>query len=103
LETRVQSFSVIGQTPRQFVKRLEDEVRERDLSEIVAVALRGDGLRVTFSWMGRSRLDYRLFENEGGFTARLERSAMSPFHAPFRQAFDERLEQVLASLDARIE
>jgi len=96
----VRAFRVPGTSPQRFVEQVEREIDSRNFADIVAVAVKGNRLVVTFSWMGTSTLEYRLDDDGEGFSAHLERRRMSPFHAPFKAGFDERFEQVLAAVGA---
>ena len=88
-------------TPEEFIDRIERAVAERGLGDYIALHLEGSDLVVNFRWMGSSELRYRLTTGGGGFEARLTDERMSPFHAPFRQRFDDRFDQVLEVVGAR--
>ena len=88
-------------SPADFVGEVGRVLAERGLDDYVGLRLDGDELVVLFRWMGSSELRYGLTEIEGGFRAELADVRMSRFHAPFRQRFDERLDQVLAEVGAR--
>ncbi len=88
-------------SPADFVDQVGRVLAERELDSYVGLRLDGDELVVRFRWMGSSELRYVLSEIESGFRADLDDVRMSPFHAPFRQRFNERLDQVLAEVGAR--
>ena len=85
-----------------FIKRVRDVLADRSLAEYVDVSRDGGELVVGFRWMGSSELRYRLFEREQGFQAELSGERMSPFHAPFRQKFEDQFESVVGSVGARV-
>ena len=98
----MKSFEVDEGNPQDFVARVRQELGARGLDEYADLRIEGPDLVVRFKWMGTSELRYRLSENGPGFRADLEGERMSPFHAPFRSAFEERLDQVLAKVGARV-
>ena len=87
--------------PEEFVVRVERALVERGLGDYIALHLEESELVVRFRWMGSSELRYRLTTGDGGFEARLTDERMSPFHAAFRQRFEERFDQVLGVVGAR--
>jgi len=86
----------------EFCRRVEEEIRARDFQDIASLRCAGNRLRVEFSWMGRSMLEYQLREDECGFDALFERERMSPMHLGFRKGFEERFEQILEAVGAEI-
>jgi len=98
----MRAFEVAAGSPTDFVGQVEQVLADRGLDSYVDLRLDGEALVVRFRWMGSSELRYELTRAGDGFRADLEDVRMSPFHAPFRQRFDERLEQVLESVGARI-
>lgn len=94
-------FEVPSGTPRDFVARVTRELAERGLGRHVDLRLEGAELEVRFHWMGTSVLRYRLQAADGGFTADPAGERLSPLHAGFRHAFEERFDQVLAKVGAR--
>ena len=97
----MRAFEVDAGSPADFVDQVGRVLAERELDSYVGLRLDGDELVVRFRWMGSSELRYVLSEIESGFRADLDDVRMSPFHAPFRQRFNERLDQVLAEVGAR--
>jgi len=97
----MRSFEMDGGSPADFVDQVGRILAERGLDSYVDLRLDGDELVVRFRWMGSSELRYGLTDTGGGFRADLDDARMSPFHAPFRQRFEERLDQVLSSVGAR--
>jgi hypothetical protein len=98
----VRAFEFEGGSAGEFVTRVRDALAERGLGEYVDVSLDGVELVVGFRWMGSSELRYRLSEYEQGFRAELAGERMSPFHAPFRQKFEDQFETVVGSVGARV-
>jgi hypothetical protein len=97
----VKSFEVDQGTPSQFIDRVRRELSERGLNQFVELDGGDDELVVRFRWMGSTELRYRLEPVGPGFRAALTGEKVSPLHAPFRQRFDDRLDQVLAKVGAR--
>ena len=97
----MQAFSVDQGLPEDFVVRVEREIHSRQFEDIASIRLKGDTLVVVFSWMGTTSLIYRVRVEGGGFTAELERTKVSPFHAPFKAGFEERFDHILAKVGAR--
>ena len=87
--------------PAEFVVRVERALVGRGLGDYIGLYLEEPELVVRFRWMGSSELRYRLTTGGGGFEARLTNEKMSPFHAPFRQRFEDRFDQVLGAVGAR--
>lgn len=94
-------FEVPTGTPDEFVVRVTRELAERGLGRHVDLRLDGTELEVRFHWMGTSVLRYLLQPADGGFKADLNGERLSPLHAGFRHAFEERFDQVLAKVGAR--
>ena len=87
--------------PEEFVSRVERALVERGFGDYINLHVEGSELVVRFRWMGSSELRYRLTTGGGGFEARLTDEKMSPFHAAFRQRFEDRFDQVLGVVGAR--
>ena len=85
-----------------FIARVRRELSGRDLADVVTVRQDGGELVVTFHWIGSSELRYLVTERPGGFAAELIGEKVSPFHAPFRQSFEDRFEQVVGGVGARV-
>lgn len=98
----MRSFRVTNVEAPEFCRKVEAEIRARNFQDIAALRLDGDRLRVAFSWMGRSTLDYELREIPGGFDAILQRERMSPMHRGFKRGFEERFESILGAVGAEI-
>ena len=97
----MRAFVMNEGTPDEFIDRVERALAERGLGDYIGLHLDGPDLVVRFRWMGSSELRYRLTTGGGGFEARLADEKMSPFHAPFRQRFEDRFDQVLGVVGAR--
>jgi hypothetical protein len=97
----MRAFVMNDGTPDEFIDRVERALGERGLGDYIDLHLDGPDLVVRFRWMGSSELRYRLTTGGGGFEARLADEKMSPFHAPFRQRFEDRFDQVLEVVGAR--
>ena len=98
----VKAFEFGNGTAEDFINRVRSALVERGLAEYVDLTRDGGDLVVGFRWMGSSELRYRLSENETGFRAELSGERLSPFHAPFRQKFEEQFETVVGSVGARV-
>jgi hypothetical protein len=97
----VNTFEVENATPAEFIDRVRHELSDRELNEFVEVDGDETGLVVSFRWMGSTELRYRFESTAGGFRAILERQKVSPLHAPFRQRFDDRFDQILKKVGAK--
>jgi hypothetical protein len=97
----MKSFAVASGSPAEFIDRVRRELAERGLDRFAELAGDDSMLVVRFRWMGTTELRYRLEPADGGFSAVLDRQSVSPFHAPFRQSFDERFDDVLARVGAK--
>lgn len=80
---------------------MRKELADRGLSQYVALAGDDSQLAVRFRWMGTTEIRYRLESAGNGFRATLSDERVSAFHAPFRQRFDDRFDEVLARVGAR--
>lgn len=96
----MQSFIVDTGSPETFVALVRQEIDRRNFQDIASVAVAGDHIVVSFSWMGKTRLTYRITRRDAGFSAELERQRVSPFHAPFKAGFEERFDQILSKVGA---
>lgn len=97
----MRSFEVDDADPRSFVARVEAEVQNRSLGDVVSVRLDGDRLIVRFRYLGTSELTYRVVSRDRGFAAELEDQRVATLHAPFRAPFEDRFDQVLGTVGAR--
>jgi hypothetical protein len=97
----VRSFEVSEGTPREFVERVRGELGARGLDSYVEIFEDQIGFVVRFKYMGMTELRYRVEPEPRGFRALLSGERVSPFHAPFRQRFDDRFDQVLEKVGAR--
>ena len=97
----MRAFEVDEGSPAEFVARVKRELDTSGLADYADLVMNGIELIVKFRWMGSSELRYRVSERENGFRADPDGERMSPFHAPFRQAFEERLDKVLTTVGAR--
>lgn len=95
------TFEVEEATPSEFIDRVRRELSERGLSQYVEIEGSGAGLVVKFRWMGSTELRYRVEEEDDGFRAVLNGQSISPFHAPFRQKFDDQFDRILEKVGAR--
>ena len=99
----MRSLVVEGDSPQHFVARVNDLIRQRGYADYVACSLDGEFLVVSFRYMGRSILRYRLHRRVGeGFDAELVEQKMAPFHAPFRAGFESRFRDVIEALGATV-
>ena len=96
----MRSFEVNDGAPGDFVGRVRSALEERGLNDLVKVTAEDGELVMRLRWMGSSVLRYQLSPTEGGFRADPAGERISPFHAPFRQRFVERLDQVLDAVGA---
>ena len=96
------AFEFADGTIVEFVDRVRRALVERGLADYVDLNREGDELVVGFRWMGSSELRYRFSESEAGFRAELSGQRMSPFHAPFRQRFEEQFAKVVGSVGAKV-
>jgi hypothetical protein len=98
----MRAFEFGDGAPGEFVERVREVLVDRGLADYVNLRREGDELVVGFKWMGSSELRYRISENEAGFRAEPSGEKMSPFHAPFRQQFEDRFEKVVGAVGARV-
>ena len=98
----MKAFEFDGGAPAEFVGRVQSVLAERGLADHVNLHHEGGELVVTFRWMGRSELRYRILQTEGGFKAEPSGESISPFHSPFRQQFEDRFEKVVGAVGARV-
>lgn len=97
----MKSFEVDHGSSAAFIERVREELANRGLNQYVELDGSESELVVRFRWMGSTELQYRLEPRSEGFQAHLTGERVSPLHAPFRQRFDDRLDQVLEKVGAR--
>ena len=98
----VKAFNFDGGSCDDFINRVRGVLADHGLSDYVNLHRDGDELVVGFRWMGSSELRYIVTEKEAGFRAEPSGERLSPFHAPFRQRFDDRFEKVIGEVGATI-
>jgi hypothetical protein len=98
----MRSFEFCDGTPAEFVERVQGVLADRGLADHVTLRCEGEELVVGFRWMGSSELRYRISENDAGFKAEPSGERISPFHAPFRQQFEDRFEKVVDAVGASV-
>ena len=96
------SFEVEGASPDSFVDVVRQALTERGLGDHVSVRFLDGEIVARISWLGTSELRYRTCESETGFRADLERQRVSALHSAFQGRFEERFEDVLASVGAKL-
>ena len=97
----MKAFEVDEGSPAEFVARVKRELNTSGLAEYADLLMDGSDLVVRFRWMGTSELRYQISENGDGFRADLSGERLSPFHSPFRQTFEDKLDKVLSRVGAR--
>jgi hypothetical protein len=98
----VRAFEFEDGSADTFVDRVRAVLADRGLTDHVDLQRDGRLLVVSFRWMGSSELRYRVSEGESGFRAELDGERISVFHTPFKQQFEDRFEQVIAAVGARV-
>jgi len=96
----MQSFRMTGLGVMEFCRRVEEEIRARDFQDIASMRCSGETIRVEFSWMGCSTLEFWTEADGDGFVAHCRRERMSPFHMGFRRRFEQRFAEVLEAVGA---
>ena len=97
----MKAFNVREGSPEDFVVKVQGEIEARQFQDVASIRLEGDELIVSFSWMGKTSLTYRLQPQARGFSAVLIDQRLSPFHLPFKAGFEERFDQIMANVGAR--
>jgi hypothetical protein len=98
----VHSFEVVDSTPDQFVEDVRNALSSRGLTDHVSVRYVGGEIVARISWLGTSELRYRVRQRDSGFQADLERQRVSALHSAFQGRFEERFEDVLSNVGARM-
>ena len=96
------SFEVSDAGPERFVEVVRGALDERGLSDNVSVRYVDGEIVARISWLGTTELRYRVREGGPGFRADLERQRVAALHSAFQGRFEERFEDVLASVGARM-
>ena len=97
----MRSFEVSGRSPAEVVAAIRDDLDRRDLSDFVRIELDGDRMEVRLSYLGTTKLLYRLERTSAGFVARLEDERIARVHGPFVARFQGRFGEALARIGAR--
>jgi len=98
----VHSFRVDGADPEAFVARVRGALARHRYDDIASVRLDGARLVVCFRRLGTTTLQFELHRDSHGFDAEFVGSRVAPLHAPFQGAFEERFEDLLAGVGARV-
>jgi len=98
----VKAFNFDHGSPDDFINRVRGVLTDHGLADFVKLRRDGGELIVDFRWMGLSELRYNITENEVGFRAEPSGERLSPFHAPFRQRFEDRFEKVVGAVGGRV-
>lgn len=96
------SFEVSDSTPDRFVDVVRSALSERGLADHVSVRYVDGEIVARISWLGTSELRYRIRGVGSGFSAQLERQRVAALHSAFQGRFEERFEDVLAAVGARL-
>ncbi len=97
------SFRVDEVGPEAFVERVRDALSRRRFDDIATVWLRGSELLVRFRRLGTTTLRFLVHpQPDGGFRADYAGADVAALHAPFAAAFEERFEDLLAGVGARL-
>jgi hypothetical protein len=98
----VHSFEVLDATPESFVRTVTRALADRGLEAHVSVRYVEGEIVARISWLGTSELRYRTHGVGSGFRAELERQRVAALHSAFQGRFEERFEDVLAAVGARL-
>jgi hypothetical protein len=98
----VHSFEVLDATPESFVRTVTQALAERGLEAHVSVRFLDGEIVARISWLGTTELRYRTRSVGSGFLAQLERQRVAALHAAFQGRFEERFEDVLTAVGARL-
>ena len=96
------SFEVTEKTPEDFVAGVNRSLEEHGLASYVSVVVDGEDIVARIQWMGTTELRFRTRPNDEGFRADLQRQQVAPLHGAFQQSFEERFENVLAKVGAKL-
>lgn len=96
------SFEVLDGTPEAFVRTVNRALEERGLEAHVSVRYIDGEIVARISWLGTSELRYRTRGVGSGFSAQLERQRVAALHSAFQGRFEERFEDVLTAVGARL-
>jgi len=98
----VHSFEVTDSTPAEFLTLVIRSLDEHDLSDHVSVRVDDGEIVARISWLGTTELRYRIEQGETGFRADLQRQRVAPLHGAFQRKFEERFEDILTNVGARL-
>jgi hypothetical protein len=98
----VHSFEVDDTTPERFVELVNRSLRDSGLGNHVAARVEVGDIVARISWLGTTELRYRTRPTEQGFRAELQRQRVAALHGAFQSRFEERLEEILARVGARL-
>lgn len=96
------SFRVDGADPEAFVRKVRGELAARRFDDVASLVLRGSELIVRFQRLGTTLVRFVLWPDDHGFRAEYADARVAPLHAPFRAVFEDRFEDLLAQVGARI-
>jgi hypothetical protein len=96
------SFRVDGVEPEAFVRRVRETLAVHRFDEVASLAVDGSELVVTFRRLGTTLLRFVLRRDPDGFRADYAGARVAPLHAPFLSTFEERFEELLARVGARL-
>ena len=98
----MRTFEVHGESSVAFVTRVRAELATRGMDQVIQVEHRGDHIEVRLSYLGRSKVSYRIEEDGNRFVAQPGPVSISPLHVPFRQRVDAQLDALVGDLGAKL-
>lgn len=98
----MRSFEIDDSTPEDFVAVVNRSLETSGLSDHVTARVDGDDIVARIRWLGTTELRYRTQPVEGGFRAELQRRRVAPLHGAFQSRFEERFEEILSRVGARL-
>ncbi len=96
------SFEVDNSTPQEFVVVVNRSLEDNGLSEHVRASVDGDDIVARINWLGSTELRYRTQPSGSGFQAELQRQQVALLHGAFQSRFEERFEEILSKVGARL-
>jgi hypothetical protein len=96
------SFEVDDSTPERFVARVNRSLQDGGLASHVTARVEAGDIVARISWLGTTELRYRIQSTDRGFRADLQRQRVAALHGAFQSRFEERLEEILARVGARL-
>lgn len=91
----MKAFSVTGETPEKFLRKMERALAKGELGKYAKMSLELPEAKIAFDKMGTTEFVYRIASEGESFTATKVKEKVALTHALFRGEVERELERII--------